>query len=91
MWYLRSGERLTPRYVSPDALPTLGSGGKSEHFTESAYLVFVDDEALYGYAIELHFCKPADELMTIPSLLGRDIIDRWGVTYEKSRRSFLRR
>ena len=63
---------------------TLGIGGASETFTESAYLAFAGDEALYGYEIELHICKPADELMTIPSLLGRDIIDRWRVTYDRS-------
>ena len=63
---------------------TLGIGGASETFTESAYLAFAGDEALYGYEIELHICKPAGELMTIPSLLGRDIIDRWRVTYDKS-------
>lgn len=63
---------------------TLGIGGASENFVESAYLAFVGDEALYGYEIELHICKPADELMTVPSLLGRDIIDRWRVTYDKS-------
>ena len=63
---------------------TLGIGGSSENFVEPAYLAFVGDEALYGYEIELHVCKPADELMTVPSLLGRDIIDRWRVTYDKS-------
>ena len=63
---------------------TLGIGGVSENFIESAYLAFVGDEALYGYEIELHVCRPAEELMTIPSLLGRDIIDRWRVTYDKS-------
>ena len=39
---------------------------------------------LYGYEIELHICKPANNLMTVPSLLGRDIIDQWRVTYDKS-------
>ena len=63
---------------------TLGIGGASENFVEPAYLAFVGDEALYGYEIELHTCKPAHELMTVPSLLGRDIIDRWRVTYDKS-------
>lgn len=63
---------------------TLGIGGASENFVEPAYLAFVDDEALYGYEIELHICKPADELMSVPSLLGRDIIDQWRVTYDKS-------
>ena len=62
---------------------TLGIGGLTENFIESAYLAFVGDEALYGYETELHICKPAEELMTIPSLLGRDIIDRWRVTYDK--------
>ena len=62
----------------------LGIGGASENFVEPAYLAFVDDEALYGYEIELHICKPADELMSVPSLLGRDIINRWRVTYDKS-------
>ena len=65
-------------------VPTLGIGGESTNFSESAYLAFVGDDALYGYEIELHVCKPAEELMTVPSLLGRDIIDRWRVTYDKS-------
>ena len=47
-----------------------------EHPIESAYLAFVGEAALYGYEIELRTCKPAEELMTIPSLLGRDTIDR---------------
>ena len=62
---------------------TFGIGGEAENFIESAYLAFVGDDALYGYEIALHICKPAEELMTIPSLLGRDIIDRWRVTYYK--------
>ena len=62
---------------------TLGVGGASENFVESAYLAFVGDEALYGYKIELHICKPAEELMAVPSLLGRDIIDQWRVIYDK--------
>ena len=63
---------------------TLGIVGAPENFVKAAYLAFVDDEALYGHEIELHICKPAEELMTIPSLLGRDVIDRWRVTYDKS-------
>ena len=54
----------------------LGIGGASENLVEPAYLAFVDDEALYGYEIELHICKPADELMSVPSLLRRAIMDR---------------
>ena len=63
---------------------SLGIGGTSENYVESAYLAFVGDKALYGYEIELRVCKPSQDLMTIPSLLGRDIIDRWRVTHDKS-------
>ena len=63
---------------------SLGVGGESKNCIELAYLSFVGDDALYGYEIKLHICKPAEELMTIPSLLGRDIIDQWCVTYNKS-------
>ena len=63
---------------------TLGVGGASVNFVESAYLAFSSDDALYAHEIALHVCKPAEELMTIPSLLGRDVIDQWRVTYDKS-------
>ena len=49
---------------------SLGIGGTSENYVESAYLAFVGDKALYGYEIELRVCKPSQDLMTIPSLLG---------------------
>ena len=70
--------------IFDNEVSTLGIGGVSENFVEPAYLAFVGDEALYGYQIELYICKPANELMNVPSLLGRDIIDRWRVTYDKS-------
>ena len=68
---------------------SLGIGGVSANYIESAYLVFVGDEALYGYEIKLRVCKPSDDLMTVPSLLGRDIIDRWRVTYDKPAQELL--
>ena len=70
-------------------MSSLGVGGESKNCIESAYLAFVDEKALYWYEIELQICKPAKELMTIPSLLGRDIIDQWRVTYNKSASEFL--
>ena len=67
-----------------DEVSSLGIGGESRNCVESAHLTFVGDQILYAYTIKLHICKPAVELMTIPSLLGRDIIDQWCVTYNKS-------
>ena len=62
---------------------SLGIGGASLNFIEPAFLAFVGDGELYGYEIKLRICSPSDEIFTIPSLLGRDIIDRWRVTYDK--------
>ena len=62
---------------------TLGIGGASVNYSERALLAFEGDNQLYGYEIELKICQPSDEILTIPSLLGRDIIDRWRVTYDK--------
>ena len=41
------------------------------------------DSRVIRNEIELRVCKPSTDLMTIPSLLGRDIIDQWRVTYDK--------
>lgn len=65
-------------------VPLLGVGGESMNRIEAGLLSFVDDRALYRYEIELHICTPTKELMTIPSLLGRDVIDQWRVTYDRS-------
>jgi len=62
---------------------SLGIGGVSTNFIEPAFLAFVGDGELYGYEIQLGICSPTDEIVTIPSLLGRDIIDYWRVTYSK--------
>ncbi len=66
-----------------DMEETLGVGGLSETFIEPAYIAFVGDGKLYGYQIDVRICKPSEALATVPSLLGRDIIDYWRVTYNK--------
>ncbi len=63
-----------------------GIGGTVETHTEPARAFFVDDDdhILHGYEIALGICQPSQSAGQIPSLLGRDIIDRWRVTYDKS-------
>ena len=62
---------------------SFGIGGASETYIEPAYLAFVGDDELYGYEIDVRICAPSNSILPIPSLLGRDIIDRWRVTYDK--------
>ena len=66
-----------------------GIGGAVTTYTEPAHLAFLDDDydggGLCGYDVSLRICHPTESAMRVPSLLGRDVIDRWRVTYDKSR------
>ena len=63
--------------------PMSGAGGSVNCAVEEATLLFSSDEAIYGYRIHLNICERSDKLMTLPSLLGRDVIDNWRIVYDK--------
>ena len=65
---------------------SFGIGGSAPTYIERARLAFADDNGrtLYGYDIALLIHHPTDDAMRVPSLLGRNIIDRWRVTYDKT-------
>ncbi len=65
---------------------SFGIGGSAPTYMERARLTFADDigRILYGHDIPLLIHHPTADAMRVPSLLGRDIIDRWRVTYDKS-------
>lgn len=63
----------------------VGIGGTTHSYAERAVLVFADRRLLYVYDISVHFVAPSHQLADVPSLVGRDIIDRWRMTYEPSR------
>jgi hypothetical protein len=66
-----------------DACQSLGVGGYSSDFQEDAVLIFLDHgKQLCFYTFKLIVSAPAPEIGTIPSLLGRNIIDRWRVIYD---------
>ena len=61
-----------------------GIGGESEQFVEPAMLVFTDPGVcLHVYFLDLSIAAPNPEISDFPSLLGRDVIDNWAVTYNK--------
>ena len=67
------------------SIQTCGMGGLSTHFVENAILAFNDPGAyLYAYAIPLQIASPTPDIMDVPSLLGRDILDQWKITIDKS-------
>ena len=62
--------------------PTHGIGGASANFVETAYLMFHEPGVGYHfYVLQLDICVPNDDNRWLPSLLGRDVLDHWTMTY----------
>ena len=64
---------------------SVGIGGISVNYIEPALLAFREARRnLHVYSIDLEICAPSPEIMDVPSLLGRDILDRWRMNYNPS-------
>lgn len=66
--------------------PTIGIGGISHNYLETAYIVFSDPRYLYMCLVELEIASLAPDTEDIPSLLGRDVLNRWRIIYEPTRK-----
>lgn len=66
---------------------SVGVGGICQNFTEGALVVFTEPgRYLYVYALALRICPPGPNIMDLPSLLGRDILNQWRMRYDATRR-----
>ncbi len=63
-----------------------GIGGTVTDFEEPAVLVFADGGRVYAYDIALAIARPTPAGLSVPSLLGRDILDQWHMRYRPIRR-----
>lgn len=62
--------------------PTVGVGGIAKMFQESGAAVFLEgSRTLHLYFIEVRIASFTPEIADIPSLLGRDVLDRWRMHY----------
>ena len=59
-----------------------GIGGRSRYYREPALLGFDDQDHTRHYVIELLVAEPTSEGEGLPSLLGRDIVNRWYMQYD---------
>jgi hypothetical protein len=60
-----------------------GIGGVSENFVEGAIIAFPEPgRCLWIYETELAIAARRPELFAVPSLLGRDIVNRWRMVYD---------
>ena len=64
----------------------LGIGGSSAYFRESANLLFEDDSYLQIYRLDLLIAAPTENNRDLPSLLGRDVLNRWRMDYDPADR-----
>ena|SRR3972149_346273 len=65
---------------------SVGVGGLCRNFTEQAALVFTDPgRYLYVYVLSLAIRPPGADIMDLPSLLGRDILNQWRMRYDASK------
>lgn len=59
-----------------------GIGGSSPYFREQALLLFDDNALTRIYRLDLLIAEPNEFNKTLPSLLGRDVINRWWMDYD---------
>ena len=77
---LRMGIDYDTLVKSP--IPSVGIGGISRSYTEESVVLFNHPgKALHVYEISFEIMGPDDHLKDIPSLLGRDILNRWRMDY----------
>ena len=56
---------------------SVGLGGSVECYAERAWVVFIGgDGEVYVYALDIEIARPSPDALALPSLLGRDILDR---------------
>ena len=68
-------------------IETVGIGGLARNFTEEAVLAFSDHgKILYAYRITIQIPSVEPDILGIPSLLGRDVLDRWSMSYNPSKK-----
>jgi hypothetical protein len=65
---------------------TVGIGGTIPRYQIDAALIFddPDDGVRYLYRLSLGVSPPTPATLDLPSILGRDVLDRWRMTYDPS-------
>lgn len=61
-----------------------GAGGPISSYYEPAWVAFTDGVQLYGYSVNLAILEFRTDMLTVPTLLGRDILHRWSMVYHHS-------
>ena len=81
------GLRLSIDYPKlSDTSESVGVGGIAQNFVEPALVVFSEPgRMLYVYTVVVAIAPPSPDIMNLPSLLGRDILNQWRMVVEPHR------
>ena len=61
----------------------VGLGGAIQCFVEPVWVVFTDDAgSVHIYSLVAEIAPVGPDTLDLPSLLGRDILDRWRMVYD---------
>lgn len=82
------GERMGVDYTKlTGKAQSMGLGGICYNFMEPALFVFSEPKRfLHVYIMLLAIAPASPKMMGIPSLLGRDILDRWRMVYHPAKK-----
>ena len=69
---------------------SIGSSGPSLDYLCHAIVIFAEKGVrAYSYNVELRIPESKPETMILPSLLGRDIFNRWQASFDPSKRTII--
>ena len=78
--------RIDYSQLEEDPHPSVGMGGVTFNCIEPALVIFTEPgRFLYAYHIDLVIDPPDPDIVDLPSLLGREILNRWRMTYDPPR------
>ena len=60
-----------------------GVGGPATYYSEQAIIVFEDSSGAHVYFQPIGIAEPTDYNLSIPSLLGQDILRHWRIIHDR--------
>ena len=64
-----------------------GVGGQATYYREPAIMYFIDDSHFHIYRLDVAIAEPTSANANLPSLLGRDVLVNWKMTYAPLRQT----
>lgn len=85
---LNPADAIALGIASPRSAQTVQVGGvtgRAEYHREWANLTFQVGQQVFIYRLRLLVAPMATDLLELPSLLGRDVLNRWDMSYRPTR------